>query len=331
MKNFLTLSVLMAGLAFVSCNDDEITGGDHNGVDPVVPVAQRLDSSYVYSANEVLNYREINSYNERGLLVSTHINNYLSGQWSGNYIVEYTYDANDSLTVRLSYNADAEGNPDPELEMYKIEYTRDAKGKLLSEAQYFKDFHYHLDWTPLNYKYDYTYDAAGNMVSHIYYDCTGPFREFKLSRKEEFTYNNIGLRLSGKRYYWNGSDWYVNGEYKYTYDKQNRLTLYEADYFGSKDRTQYTYDDQRHSTTINYARGNRYLLETIETYVRTYNDRGLLILDVCYIVKNGESQPYSKYEYKYNENGNLVSVTYFKYEVGWKPGSSRQNFWSDLE
>lgn len=328
---FYPLFFLFAGLVLTSCKGDDVVIDGEDGNETTPAVAQRLDSVYYYKGTDVLSSRTILKYNGKGLLASEHVNAYDGKKWYGHFIVDYTYDNNDSLTCRHSYNASADGTPVPDLEEFKFEFTRDANGRLVSEAMYIKQPNYHNEWMPNDHKCDYTYDASGNMISYVYYDCIIPDYEFSQSRKYEYKYGSRGNRISGKRYYWNSFEWCVNAQYEYSYDANNRLIASVDDYFGSKDRVQYSYDNQGNCITIEYSRSDGSSWVSSQKDMYTYNGKGLVTSKISYVYKNNAWDQYDKSVYTYNENGSQTSYTYYTFNGAWKCGATYKYFYSDVK
>lgn len=327
--SFFSFLILFAGLFILSCSDDETPDEHKTDAGPVKTAIQLWDSSYYYNAAKTLTYRVVRKYNKKGLLSSIITSRRSGDEWEGRFVEDYTYDSNDSLTTKHTYNADADGKPSAGLGQHKIEYTRDSKGLLLSEAMYLK-YSNSNDWENEDHKCDYTYDASGRLVSYIYYDCILPYRTFRESRKCEYTYDGNGNRVSGKRYYWDGFDWYVNGNYEYSYDAENRLTSYITDYFAGKDRVEYTYNAFGKCATAIFSRYAGSSWVASEKYEYLYNTKGEVTFRICYVQKNNTMAQYSKGEFRYDDNGNMIYCADYTYSNGkWKLDGYREDYFSD--
>lgn len=327
--SFYSFLILFAGLFIFSCSDNETPEEPKTDDGPKDEIAELIwDSSYFYNADKTLAYRVTRKYNKKGLVSYITTSRRSGDKWEGRFVEDYTYDSNDSLTINHLYNADADGNPSAAFEQRKIEYTRDSKGLLLSEAMYLK-YPNSNEWVNEDHKCDYTYDASGRMISYIYYDCILPYRTFRESRKFEYTYDGYGNKISGKRYYWDGFEWYVNANYEYSYDAENRLTNHITDYFAGKDRVEYTYNAFGKRATVVFSKYNGSSWVASEKYEYLYNSRGDESSEICYVFKNNTMEKYSKNEYSYDDNGNLIYSAQYIYNNGkWEPNAYRENFFS---
>ncbi len=326
---FYPFLILFAGVFVLSCSDDDTTDEQKTDDGPEKVVPQQLDYSYFYDASKTLTYRIAYKYNKKGQITSTETSRRAGNEWEGLYVEDYTYDSNDSLTQKHSYNADADGKPSADITQFKTEYTRNSKGQLLSEAMYMKEAN-QSEWVNEDHKCDYTYDAAGRMVSYIYYDCMLPYRTFEQSRKFEYKYDGNGNRVSGERNFWDGFNWYVNAKFEYTYDAENRLTREESDYSGSKDRMEYTYNAIGKPATVVYSRYNGSSWEPSEKQQYLYNNQGNETAIVIYVQKNNTMAQYSKNEFRYDDNNNLIYSAYYTFKNGqWTLDSYRENYFAD--
>ena len=149
----------------------------------------------------------------------------------------------------------------------------------------------------LEYEYVYTYDKNGNLISELY---------FNGSSKKEYKYNDKGDTIS-YIYYGENNKIESKTEYEYTYDKNDNILIkivYEDGLFNLKEVNEY---DNKGNEISNIVYDQYGRITSKNEYEYKYDDDDNLISRIYFY--NGKLS--QKTEYEYNCNGNLISYIFY--------------------
>ena len=225
-------------------------------------------------------------------------------------------------------------------DVQKAEFKSDAKGRT---TQAIFSVYSSGKWQPV-VKYEDTYDAYDNCTLHTIYEYLTDLGTWKTTNiyKQEYTYNDKGLKTQYVYSYWNQDNgWTFSYKDKYEYDAQGRETLHmnynwdtsksdwaqsektETGYTDPSDgvvyvlkHTQrwngtswssyslksYTYTDGKQTKYV-YSQMENSTLVVKYTITTSYNSKGQVILEETEYTSGSKS----RVEYMYDDFGNLIA------------------------
>ena len=225
-------------------------------------------------------------------------------------------------------------------DVQKAEFKRDAKGRT-TEAIF--SVYSSGKWQPM-VKYEDTYDAYDNCTLYTIYEYQTDLGTWKTTdiNKQEYTYNDKGLKTQYVYSYWNQDNgWTISYKDKYEYDAQGRETLHmnynwdtsksdwaqsektETGYTDPTDgvvyvlkHTQrwngtswssyslksYTYTDGKQTKYV-YSQMENSTLVVKYTITTSYNSKGQVLLKETEYTSGSKSRE----EYMYDDFGNLIA------------------------
>ena len=225
-------------------------------------------------------------------------------------------------------------------DVQKAEFKSDAKGRM-TEAIF--SVYSSGKWQPM-VKYEDTYDAYDNCTLYTIYEYQTDLGTWKTTNiyKQEYTYNDKGLKTQYVYSYWNPDNGWTNSyKDKYEYDAQGRETLHmnynwdtsksdwaqsektETGYTDPSDgvvyvlkHTQrwngtswssyslksYTYTDGKQTKYV-YSQMENSQLVIKYTITTSYNSKGQVILEETEYTSGSKS----RIEYMYDDFGNLIA------------------------
>ena len=160
----------------------------------------------------------------------------------------------------------------------------------------------------LYYKLEYTYDDNGNELTEIQSILKNDSWVYEI--KTEYAYDANGNMTNSKEFAYHNNEWIkIEENIKYGNDLKlvYSLVLKEDGTYYSK--TERTYDDNGKQLTFTYSRfiNNEWV---IENKTNTIKNREYVVLDLKY---NEDGSFNLKYEYEYDDNGELLSRKESKY------------------
>ena len=225
-------------------------------------------------------------------------------------------------------------------DVQKAEFKSDAKGRT-TEAIF--SVYSSGKWQP-EVKYEATYDAHDNCTLYTIYEYQTDLGTWKTTNiyKQEYTYNDKGLKTQYVYSYWNQDNgWTISYKDKYEYDAQGRETLYmsydwdtsksdwvewektETGYTDPSDGVVYVLKHTQHwngtswssyslkSYTYTDGKQTKYVYSQMEnstlvvkyTITTSYNSKGQVILEETEYTSGSKS----RVEYMYDDFGNLIA------------------------
>lgn len=311
--------LLCGGILFASCSEDVVVESGGSGTsgsasekeeEVVLPVG--VDSIFQYEGSALV-YKYVNEYNKKGYTTKETGYTILNGQLVKGSTLEFTYDANDSITCESTIN---------ELNntYKKLEYAYDAKGRKISMQLY--------DWTAESWgdvfqQEEYSYDTKGNLVQTTgkYFSMNPWDQDYKVT----YTLDGYDNVIYEKKEKWDGYSWYKNysNSYKLEYDSNKRIIskIKQSDY-ALESRDTYTYDDAGNMTSWIYAyHTNDGNWIDSEKLVYTYNSRNKPLSRIVYVKNNNGWNINNKIVYTYDKDVYLKMTEYsFTSESGVRSG-----------
>lgn len=225
-------------------------------------------------------------------------------------------------------------------DVQKAELKSDAKGRT-TEAIF--SVYSSGKWQPV-VKYEATYDAYDNCTLYTTYEYQTDLGTWKTTNiyKQEYTYNDKGLKTQYVYSYWNQDNGWTNSyKDKYEYDAQGRETLHmnynwdtsksdwaqsektETGYTDPSDGVVYVLKHTQHwngtswssyslkSYTYTDGKQTKYVYSQMEnsqlvvkyTITTSYNSKGQVILEETEYTSSSKS----RVEYMYDDFGNLIA------------------------
>jgi hypothetical protein len=170
--------------------------------------------------------RKFDNYGNQTLYYTTYWEN---GDWTGEEIDEYAYDAagRETMYLNIRRNKDDEGNV--YATGYKYEYAFDNNGNRTLYI-YYNAYDEATDEFIPNDKDEYVYDANNNLILEIDYRYDTATQTFVPDYKDEYTYGDVWVEevwdgsynpLTMKEYTWTGDAWVLGREGKYDWEFDN--------------------------------------------------------------------------------------------------------------
>ncbi len=185
-----------------------------------------------------------------------------TSQWTNSDKYEYTYDANESLTLLIRYKWN--DSTSRWTNSNKYEYTYDTNKTLRLKIVYDWDDST-SQWTNSD-KYEYTYDANENLELIIGNKWNDSTSQWVIYKKDEYTYDTNGYLTTVITYYYstNSSQWFSYFKYDYIYDANGYLLSRICYYWNTNTsqwtsfwKAEFTYDENGNQTSrTTYDRHN---------------------------------------------------------------------------
>ncbi len=270
------------------------------------------------------------AYNSNGRKISESKYNYINNSWVSDSKFEYTYNSNGKTISVVKYNYNDNS---------KIEQIYNEEGLLITET---KSSYSDNEWHP-KYKEESIYDTnkcktretkykyingewikmeervtINDSMLHLIYsvefNSDDSFKE-----KKECTYNDKGKILTELEYLYVDNKWVLDNKDVYTYDSNgNELTkinyIYKDNEWKYYTKKENTYNSDGILITLAYYTydNNDWVYDS--KYEYTHEDRKLISIFYSYV--NNEWKYINKVETIYDSNGDISSITYYKYKNG---------------
>lgn len=292
--------------------------------------------SIALDQNGSFTFRYDYTYNEEGHRLTKTESHFVSNEWVKTREMIYINNE-EEIIYSIAFNADNSFSS-------KTEYTYDENGKILSETQsFFKDNEF-----VYTYKDEYEYNGLDNEIRsryeyinnnwvllskkknskydlfHIYLNNDGSFES-----KHEYTYDDDNNLLTHAISKYLNNEWVKTNEFAYFGDMG--LTTYNLVYdndgtFISK--TEYTYPDNATTVTSLTKTVSKYVNNTwVVTYKAKYIDSREMMTYQVSILDNTLN---SKEECTYDDDGNLITHIFTKYDNGEWEYSKKTEYTYDI-
>lgn len=245
----------------------------------IIEIKDKWDTILIFDTSVELIYREIRLFDTHGNVLTDLGINWQNNSWVNSIRTTSAYDRNGNI---LTSTYAVKGN-NPIIEILTNDTT----------------------WMNVQ-RSSNTYDADGRILTEIYENWKNSV--WVNGFRKTYTYDSHGNILNQLLEYWQNNSWVFGESYTYTYDNiGNKLTNSWDTFYGTKYKTEFTYDTYGYVLTETGENWQDYILRSRYRHTYTYDGKGHQLTNL-YEMNDGSGWLNSKnWIYTYDTTGNKLT------------------------